>query len=194
MRRTFLFGSIIMMLTLISNASAQQAEIEGALKVTDMTINNTADSIVVRLEDGTLAIRDASTLSGSVPGQLIYVGAPFMGTTIDSQVVMYGEVRGANSPDQVAIATIPIPRSGTFKNLFVAPSGDPVAGQINVTLIVNGSDTALSLNVDGSNGTNVSSNIVNSVAVNQGDLVTVIFRKTQQVTNGVNYPTTMVFE
>ena len=45
------------------NLHAQQIEIAGSVKIANMDKVDTADSMVVRLSDGTLAVRDASTLS-----------------------------------------------------------------------------------------------------------------------------------
>lgn len=42
---------------------AQNIEIIGSLKVSDMSISNTTDSVVVRMSDGTLGIRQASSLN-----------------------------------------------------------------------------------------------------------------------------------
>ncbi len=44
---------------------AQNLEVEGKAKITQMDKDNTADSVVVRLADGTLAIRDVSSLSAA---------------------------------------------------------------------------------------------------------------------------------
>ena len=56
--------AILLILTLASFwITAQELEVEGKAKITDMDIDNTADSVVVRLSDGTLALRDVSTLS-----------------------------------------------------------------------------------------------------------------------------------
>lgn len=42
--------------------NAQNLEVEGSAKVSDMVKDNTADSVVVRLSGGTLGVRDASSL------------------------------------------------------------------------------------------------------------------------------------
>ena len=49
-------------LVLFNQAIGQNLEVQGMAKISEMDIDNTADSVVVTLSDGTLAIRDASTL------------------------------------------------------------------------------------------------------------------------------------
>lgn len=109
-----------------------QADIEGQLKLGDMPKDNSADSVVVRLSDGTLGVRDAASLSGggsSFAGQVIYLGAPFFTTGAISSTSTIG----------------PMPRAGTIRNLFVKPAADPVSGQIDVTVQVNGVDSDLAV-------------------------------------------------
>jgi len=54
----------IVLLFIGMSAGAQNLEVVGKAKITVMDKVNTADSVVVRLADGTLAIRDVTTLSG----------------------------------------------------------------------------------------------------------------------------------
>ena len=49
---------------------AQHLEVIGKAKVTDMDKDNTADSVVVRLADGTLGVRDKLTLSQNLPNPI----------------------------------------------------------------------------------------------------------------------------
>ena len=56
--------TILLILTLAPLwITAQNLEVEGKAKITDMDKVNTADSVVVRLADGTLGVRDVSTLT-----------------------------------------------------------------------------------------------------------------------------------
>lgn len=55
--------ALLLLLLIPQFIIAQQLDVEGKVKIDDMDKNNTADSVVVRLADGTLAVRDASSLS-----------------------------------------------------------------------------------------------------------------------------------
>ena len=71
--------TILLILTLAPFwMTAQKLEVEGKAKITDMDKVNTADSVVVRLADGTLGVRDVSTLPDmqqlSVSGDTIFIG------------------------------------------------------------------------------------------------------------------------
>jgi len=71
---------------------------------------------------------------------------------------------------------IPVPRGGQLANLFVRPTQSPAAGAVlTVTVRVNGLDTLLAVTHTGLDGSNTVSNTVNTVAVNQGDLLAVKF-------------------
>ena len=50
------------------NLSAQSLEVDGDAKITMLATDNTADKVVVQQIDGTLAVRDAATLGGSLTG------------------------------------------------------------------------------------------------------------------------------
>ena len=54
--------------------SGQNLEVEGEAKISQMQLKNTADSVVVRLSDGTLAIRDVSSLPTSSGGWTLVTG------------------------------------------------------------------------------------------------------------------------
>lgn len=66
-------NSLVLFFCLISiNLSAQiNLDVEGKVKISIMDLINSADSVVVRLADGTLAVRDASTLGGVSVGSLL---------------------------------------------------------------------------------------------------------------------------
>lgn len=66
-----------MSLTVI-NISAQNLEVVGQAKITEMPTDNTADQIVVKQADGTLAVRSAATL-GQSPGNYGTVVNPVTG-------------------------------------------------------------------------------------------------------------------
>lgn len=60
--RIIVFLSIFIF-SFLHMAIGQDVEVQGKLKVTNTELNNTADSVAVRLSDGTLGIREKSTLS-----------------------------------------------------------------------------------------------------------------------------------
>ena len=47
---------------------AQNLEVEGKAKIAEMPVDNAANQIVVKQADGTLAVRESSTLSGPRTG------------------------------------------------------------------------------------------------------------------------------
>ncbi len=59
--------TLILFLLPILVFSQNTLEVEGKAKITVMDTENTADSVVVRLADGTLAIREVATLSSASP-------------------------------------------------------------------------------------------------------------------------------
>ena len=67
--------TILLILSLVPFwITAQILEVEGKAKITDMDKVNTADSVVVRLADGTLAVRDVSSLKASFSEDLLDAG------------------------------------------------------------------------------------------------------------------------
>ena len=60
----------LIILCILTSASAQNLEVEGTVKITDMALKNTADSVVVYLPDKTLARRDVSTLKPELTGAI----------------------------------------------------------------------------------------------------------------------------
>ncbi len=65
MKRLIINGLSItfLLLCIFTNIQAQNLEVEGKAKITEMELKNDADSVVVVLPDGTLARRDVSTLA-----------------------------------------------------------------------------------------------------------------------------------
>ena len=60
-------------------SKSQNLEVVGKAKITVMDKDNSADSVVVRLADGTLAVRDVSTLSAQTTGNYGTVVNPVTG-------------------------------------------------------------------------------------------------------------------
>ena len=81
-----------------------------------------------------------------------------------------------------------VPRGGQLANLFVHPTSAPAGGAVmTVTVRVNGLDTLLAVTHTSVDGTNTVSNMVNTVAVSQGDLVAVKFTESGGVAPGAVY-------
>jgi len=74
------FISILILTASFSNIHSQELlEVEGKARISTMDKVNNADSVVVRLSDGTLAVRDVSTLNGVSVGQYGTVVNPVTG-------------------------------------------------------------------------------------------------------------------
>lgn len=81
-KKLIMFTTVLLLgFTLIAKKSAGQTylEVDGKAKITDMDKDNKADSVVVRLSDGTLAVRDVSTLSPQSTGNYGTVVNPITG-------------------------------------------------------------------------------------------------------------------
>ena len=76
-----LYAAIMMAAILLipNQTKSQNVEVQGQVKITDMPTDNTADSIVVKLADGTLAVRSASSLLGGTIGNYGTVVNPVTG-------------------------------------------------------------------------------------------------------------------
>jgi len=62
--KSLIYATILFLLPVIG--ISQSVEIDLQMKMTNLTLQNTADSIVVVLADGTLARRDVSSLEGAI--------------------------------------------------------------------------------------------------------------------------------
>lgn len=83
------------------------------------------------------------------------------------------------------------PRAGTLQNLFVyfnVADGAALAVAVDFTLRVNGVDTALTASRLASDGVGSSSDVTNTVAVAQGDLVAMVFSSALPIGGGLLSP------
>jgi hypothetical protein len=88
-----------------------------------------------------------------------------------------------------------LPRGGTLANLFLHPTVAPAVGAIVTAVVrVNGADTALAVIHTSGDGTSATSNKVNTVTVNQGDLVAVKFTESGAVVPGAVYRASFEFK
>ena len=90
MMRTLIKISALVFLTIGINA--QDLDVDGSARITEMTKDNTADSLVVRLADGTLGIRDVS----SIIDQLLTVIATLQNGVVDFDGNHYSAVLVGN--------------------------------------------------------------------------------------------------
>ena len=79
--RKVLYAAIMMIAIVLfpEQSNSQNLEVVGQAKITVMPTDNTADQLVVKQMDGTLAVRDAATLSGQSPGDYGTVVNPVTG-------------------------------------------------------------------------------------------------------------------
>lgn len=158
-------------------------------------INSTANSTFVILDDSLKSIQvaaDASTGVISLTASAVNVNSHSIGATLAVPVsnTVLAQATGTvySSPGYVgtplAAATEgavswPCPRAGVIKNLFVrtgttAKTNTPAT---TITIRKNGADTAVTLTMTETTST-TSSDLIHSVSVAQGDLITVSFAVT----------------
>lgn len=127
------------------------------------------------------AAATAWTLASTGGGAVMFWGNDDIGAAADVRYLTPGHAATAIGSD---IRQTPMPCAGVLRNLFVrhnaaAGDGDPVV----YTVQVNGIDTALTCSVV-SNAITQSSDTVNTVAIAQGDRVTIKLSKALSITNG----------
>ena len=88
-----------------------------------------------------------------------------------------------------------LPRDGSLANLFVRPTASPAVGAVmTVTVRVSGADTALAAVHSSGDGPNATSNTVDTVTVNQGDVVAVKFTESGGVAPATVYRASFEFK
>ena len=100
---------------------------------------------------------------------------------------MFGQAQA--STNRTSFAS---PVAGTLSNLFIFPGENApnVAAIVTATVIINDTDTALTLTHSGSDGLTVKGNTTDSVNINQGDLISVKFVETGGENAGTSYNVT----
>ena len=76
-----------------SELKGQHFEIDGKAVIKVMDLDNSSDSVVVRQADGTLAVREISTLSGGSSAEKYYVGQP-LGTDGEDGIIFWVDHTG----------------------------------------------------------------------------------------------------
>jgi len=99
----------------------------------------------------------------------------------DASLTRYAMFERENQPENRESSVLyALPRAGTLRNLFIVPGAalENPAAVVEITIRVNQVDTALSLtHTQADGGTNLS-DTTTTVAVNQGDRVSIRFRET----------------
>jgi hypothetical protein len=101
--------------------------------------------------------------------------------------VRYGFLSQANRTVELE-ASFPMSRGGTLKNLrALAASGLDNSASVDVTVRVAQVDTAMTLTLDEADGTSTVENLVDTANVNAGDLVTILFEETANMSPTLTY-------
>ena len=132
----------------------QNLDIEGNAKISEMELNNTADSVVVKLADGTLAVREVSSLSEfqilSISSDTIYLtNGGFVKLPDDTNAGWTSNTDTTSTSKYVGIGTsspsFQLHVNGKFKSDGITESSDKRFKQ-NVVPLSNALEQVLALN------------------------------------------------
>ncbi len=162
----FIFFSFIIPL------QSQNLEIDGGAKINSLTLNNSAPNVLVVLPDGSIGIREATSIGGGGGGGggafIVGGGSAFNGFgTADNFVPMGSSVR-ANSYDEVKTR---VPMSGTLTSFEGAIKGATPAGSYTFTVLKNGGNTGLECTITGS--ATACTDLADCVSFTTGDFIAV---------------------
>ena len=198
MKTISLLKSLAILMTLLSSAT---------LKSQIVDIESTSDGVLIPrmtmaqrdaiapVDEGTLIYQTNGTkgfyyyngaswtqLGGGGGAGVISLLSANAGITNASDL-RFGLMGKTNQPSE-ANASYPMTRSGTLRNLYVHPNSTVGAGAvIQVFVRKNGVDTSLGFSFNGGDGS-TKSNLVNTVPVNAGDLISVRFQEINAVAPG----------
>ncbi len=99
----------------------------------------------------------------------------------DASLTRYAMFERENQPEPREYSVLyALPRAGTLRNLFIAPGAmlENPGAVVQVTIRINQVDTALSLTHTQADGTANLSDTTTTVAVNQGDRISIRFQET----------------
>jgi hypothetical protein len=102
----------------------------------------------------------------------------------DASLTRYGMFARENQPeDREDSVLFALPRAGTLRNLVIAPSAtlENPGAVVEITIRINQVDTALSLTHTQADGHTNLSDTSTTVAINQGDRISIRFRETAGV-------------
>lgn len=176
---TILFAFFLMT---YSSYSQEILEVEGNVKVANLTTGSSSDSVVVLLPDNTLGIRDAKTIGSSREQVELYWWARGFISAADQ--MRYG-IQGSGFSAALTGAEQPSPVAGVIKNLQIHMNRDVDSGcEIEVVLIKNGAETDLKVFFDSTSGIGIQENTAVSIAVNKGDLISFVTKEVGGVSPG----------
>jgi hypothetical protein len=122
-------------------------------------------------------------------GGLLHARSNFVAVSGTTQFAMFVE----EGPED--FVKVVLPRGGTLSNLFLRPTDAPAVGaSVTAVVRVNGVDSTLAVTHTSVSGTTATSNTVDTVTVNQGDLVVVKFTETGGVVPGAVYRASFEFK
>ena len=168
----YLFICLILLVS--SNALiAQEFEVDGKAKIVDLTLDNSASTVVVVLADGTLGTRNVSTIGGSGSGPFIVGGGSanngFDNGTNNFIPMASSTVRGEISGN----ADSRVPMNGTISAFEGAINGSTSEADYTFTVYKNGAATALTCTIN--QGVSSCTNLVNSIQFCEGDRISVLY-------------------
>jgi len=153
---------------------AQNLEVDGKAKVTDLTLDNSADQVVVVLDDGTLGTRDASSLGGSGGASPFIVGGGSANNGFDDGTNNFipmasSTVRGETS----GLSDTRVPMDGVISGFEGAINGPTAEANYTFTVYKGGSATPLTCTIN--QGSSTCTNLENSVQFCTGDRISVLY-------------------
>lgn len=134
----------------------------GSLTISGLDCTGSANSGALTTDASGVVSCSDDDAGGSAPGTVFY-GNWFPG----ANQTLY--VLDNNRQSTIDWVCFPLPRAGTFKNLYVAPSTDPGDNDVTVTVYVD-EDTSLTVTHDGNvNVTSTVSNTSDTVPASAGE-------------------------
>ncbi len=146
-----LIFSIIMSLIVIG-LDAQNLEVEGKAKITVMDKDNTVDSVVVRLVDGTLAVRDVSSLPDADSTNEKITGLMVLGDSLsitEGSMTMKVAMDSSNTNELQLLSTNGDTIFVSGGNFITVPGLSKVSELLSVQERVNNGETPLEIFTSG---------------------------------------------
>ena len=156
------------------NLAAQDLEVDGTAKVTDLTHDNSASQVVVVLSDGTFGTRDASSIGGGGGASPFIVGGGSANNGFDDGTDNFipmssSTVRG-NVP---GLADTRVPMNGTISSFEGAINGPTTEANYVFTVYKNGAPTALTCTIN--QGSTSCTELGTSIQFCAGDRISVLY-------------------
>lgn len=174
MKNFNLFTLLCLLFIWSPNLLSQDLEVDGTARVSELTKNNTADSVVVVLPDGTFGVRDASSIGSGGGGSSMFIvggGSSFNGSYTDDNFIPLASSYRGTSFDFSASR---VPLSGTISLFGAAIPNATTETNYVFTVYKNGVATGLTCTV--SQGSTSCSDLSNCVQFNAGDNMAVLYK------------------